>query len=198
MMSPTKKERISWRPLERTGPSKRQRRFAWMRGSSLALCLLLAALLGTTVEAGTPANPCRGRPVPDEGYAHVPTGSPIQYKHNPPTSGPHYPQIARPGVYLREILPGYWVHNLEHGYVVILYRWPGIPPQTLRDLQNIFHTFPKSKYGYVKLVIAPYPKLPKLLVAIAWTRILELDRLNRPCLEEFYRTYMDRGPEDAP
>jgi len=174
-----------------------------MKRGVLGLCVVIALVLsgnlvGSGVEARAPANLCKGRPVPEEGYAHVPTGSPVLYKHNPPASGPHYPQIARPGVYLREVPPGYWVHNLEHGYVVVLYRWPGAPPQVLRELQEIYNTLPKSKYGYVKLIVAPYPKLRRLLTAIAWTRILELDRVDRACLEEFYRTYVDRGPEDAP
>src|SRR5262245_40763396 len=58
---------------------------------------------------------------PSEGREHVPEGSVIFYLTDPPTSGPHYPVPALGGFYSLDIAPGYLVHALEHGAVVIYY-----------------------------------------------------------------------------
>ena len=57
---------------------------------------------------------------------HVPEGTPIAYEHRPPIGGPHYtPKVPTYGVMEQAVAPGYWVHNLEHGAVVLLYRCEG-------------------------------------------------------------------------
>ena len=68
-------------------------------------------------------------------HTHVLPPAPVTYDHNPPTSGCHYnlgygtaPITA--GAYDQVIQPEYWVHNLEHGYVVVLYNCPAGCPDT--------------------------------------------------------------------
>src|SRR5207245_11759451 len=66
--------------------------------------------------------------VPDEGRKHVPEGTPIPYQHIPPSSGNHYPPPGAPkpwGSYKDAVGPGYFVHSLEHGGVVLLYTCSG-------------------------------------------------------------------------
>jgi hypothetical protein len=62
----------------------------------------------------------------------------------------------------------------------------------------VFTTFPRSKWGHVKLVIAPDPKLRTRLAILAWTWIDEMEEFDRERLLRFYRTRVDRGPEDVP
>jgi hypothetical protein len=139
-----------------------------------------------------------GRKVPDEGQQHISTGTRAKYNHTPPTSGPHWPQWARWGVYEQEIPEELWVHNLEHGGIVILYRCDSPCPQLIAQLKEVYATFPKSKHGHVKLVITPYPKLKTRLAILAWTWIDELTSFDRERLLAFYRAHLDRGPEDVP
>ena len=80
-------------------------------------------------------SPEDGQVTADLGRGHVTTGTELSYLFCPPTSGTHYSEAgvapARPGFYKADadIGPGSWVHNLEHGYVVVLYRCPdGICP----------------------------------------------------------------------
>ena len=61
-----------------------------------------------------------GRRMPDRGGGHVPEGQPVPYPSYPPTSGPHWPRPAPWGVYDFEIAPEVYVHNLEHGGIVVL------------------------------------------------------------------------------
>jgi len=62
-----------------------------------------------------------GEAVADLGRNHVPEGTVVEYNSNPPTSGPHYEQWEKPGVYDRMLPDGRLIHSLEHGYIVISY-----------------------------------------------------------------------------
>ena len=73
----------------------------------------------------------------DLGRSHVAPGETVDYDFCPPTSGNHYNLAGQaplprafygPGTVLR---PQNWVHNLEHGYVVLLYK--GEPSQAVLD-----------------------------------------------------------------
>lgn len=65
--------------------------------------------------------PLPGEAVADLGRNHVTDIAGVDYNSNPPTSGPHFPVWAKPGVYDRLISDGYLIHSLEHGYIVISY-----------------------------------------------------------------------------
>lgn len=65
--------------------------------------------------------PLPGQVMSDMGREHVTDISDIAYNTNPPTSGSHFPIWAKKGVYDRAISDGYFLHSLEHGYVVISY-----------------------------------------------------------------------------
>lgn len=52
---------------------------------------------------------------------HVPDGTKIAYKFNPPTSGPHYPDWITKGFYDTPRPDGNVVHSQEHGYIIIWY-----------------------------------------------------------------------------
>lgn len=80
-------------------------------------------------------------------------GRPVTYRSYPPASGMHYPRTLQPGVYDQEISPGYWVHNLEHGYVVVQYRRPQGCPELVDEVRRFYEDAPPSKYGHRKLVI---------------------------------------------
>ena len=58
---------------------------------------------------------------PSQGRDHVPAGTIEEYNSNPPTSGPHYTQWEKPGIYNRILEDGKLIHSLEHGYVIISY-----------------------------------------------------------------------------
>ncbi len=142
--------------------------------------------------------------IPNEGAEHVPVGQQVTYQNNPPASGPHWSQGSMApvpaGFYETPIEEEQWVHNLEHGYVVLLYDCRGPCPSTLlNDLQDFFDSVPPSEvFGTTKLVIAPYDGLPFLLTAIAWDRQLHLETLDTATLLDFYNRHVDQGPELVP
>jgi hypothetical protein len=66
--------------------------------------------------------PLPGQKQADLGRGHVPVGTQVDYKTNPPTSGPHYEQWTKAGVYDQPLDDRNLVHSLEHGYIVMSYR----------------------------------------------------------------------------
>jgi len=139
-----------------------------------------------------------GRPMPYEGNQHVPPATNGIHGLYPPTSGPHWPTPAAWRGYDQPVPPEAWVHNLEHGGIVILYRCDTPCPELLEKLAGLFDTFPKSKYGHVKLLVAPDPKLKTRLAILAWTWLDELEIFDYDRLLRFYVAHVDRGPEDVP
>ena len=158
----------------------------------------VAALAAIGIFVVSQASAEVGRQMPEEGYQHVPEGTPGTYGHQPPTSGQHWPRWARWEFYTQEVPPELWVHNLEHGGIVILYRCDAPCPDLIQQLRELYDTFPKSKHGHVKLLTTPYQKLKSRLAILAWTWLDQLDQFDRQRLLRFYQAHLDEGPEDVP
>ncbi len=187
------------RPLREAG--RRRKKPAWIWWGVGAAVLVLAVAIGwwaVSSRAGSDRGPrIDGDRLPSEGNTHVPIGTPLDYKEHPPASGNHYPIPAQPGIYPEGLLPGLWVHSLEHGYIVLAYR-PPVSPEQLQQFRQLLDTLPKSKYGFVKLVVVPYKEMDHPYALLAWTWRLWLDQFDRQKVLGFYRAHVDRGPEDVP
>ena len=142
----------------------------------------------------------QGRQMPDEGQRHIPNDTSGVYKAPyPPTSGEHWGNTwADWQMYDDPIPPEVFVHNLEHGGIVLLYRCDRPCPEIVAELSDLYKTFPKGQHGKVKMVVAPDPKIPTPIAILAWTWLDELPKLDRDRLLRFYRAHVDRGPEDVP
>jgi len=176
----------------------------WMAAAVAALLVAIIAgyyvLHSSSATASMFASPI-GYAVKDEGRTHVAEGSYIQYQHNPPSSGPHYPAPKDWGFYDQPVAAGYFVHNLEHGGIVVLYDCPNGCANLVTELKQIDQTFPKDKYAEVKMVISPYHPLPNgaQVSVLAWDHEFDFTKgFNRAQLQQFYQQYVDRGPEDIP
>ena len=84
-----------------------------------------------TVTAPTVTAPPPGLVQPDMGHVHADPGTTIRYTSCPPASGRHYNASGigpiRAGYYGPNdtAVPPGWVHNLEHGGIVLLYSCAG-------------------------------------------------------------------------
>jgi hypothetical protein len=157
--------------------------------------LVVLALVGFAALASA-----QGRQVPNEGQTHIPRDKSGVYKAPyPPTSGQHWGNIwADWEMYDDPVPPEVFVHNLEHGGIVLLYRCDTPCPATVADLRDLYRTFPKAKNGKVKMVVAPDPKIKTPFAILAWTWLDELRTFDRERLLSFYRDHVDHGPEDVP
>ncbi|MBI2021286.1 DUF3105 domain-containing protein [Candidatus Daviesbacteria bacterium] len=89
----------------------------------LVIFLIILTIIGIISWAWLQSTkPLPGTQTEDQGRDHIKDQSQqVSYKTNPPTSGPHFENWLRAGIY--EVAPDdrYVVHSLEHGYVMISY-----------------------------------------------------------------------------
>jgi hypothetical protein len=125
---------------------------------------LLISCSGTppTVDPGPRTCPITIAQVPLETRVHIPEDQTPVYLHNPPVSGEHYFVWARWGVHTEMVPRGYWVHNLEHGGVIFLYR-PDAQQSVvdaLTDVSNSIPNDPPCSHGRVVMTSDPMLDVP--------------------------------------
>lgn len=143
--------------------------------------------------------------VDDLGRTHVGKGSSITYAYCPPTSGNHWPTPQAPiegRVYGLEdvVLPAAYIHNLEHGQTVVLYRGDdAAAADRVAALEAWYATAPTSAICKLptnaSLLVARFDKLPAPIVALSWDVIYPLESVDTAALDAFIAKRSDRGPE---
>lgn len=146
-----------------------------------------------------PLCPVETREVEYEGAEHVPTGTPLTYRTNPPASGQHYPVWGRYGVHTQPLPRGHYVHNLEHGGVALLYRCDGDCSQTEAALRGLLEGWDPDPACQApvrsRLVLTADPLLDVPVAAAAWRNIYRAQCVDLPSLRAFIRAHYDRAPE---
>lgn len=176
------------------------RRRSLVRGGIVTV--ILAVVVAAAALALGVGQPEIGVGVIDEGGVgrHLPDGSALTQRNRPPSSGPHYASRARYGLSTTPVAPGNWIHALEHGAVVILYKCASdeecIKTGQMIDAQ-VYVSARDGRFGERKLVITPYSDMDAPITAVAWGRKLELQELDAERILAFYDRYLDRGPEQA-
>jgi hypothetical protein len=153
--------------------------------------------------------------VPDEGRLHVAFGAAVTYQHNPPASGMHWPSPAPWGVHPEVVPREWWVHNLEHGGIVLLYNCPALDggpptdasvpdacPNLIAFLSNIYYSWPQDNwfdaFFETRILVTPDPLLPGTVAAVAWDWTYVTNNLDPNVLNCFMQARYGRGPENAP
>ena len=159
-----------------------------------------------------------GERAPVEKGAHISPPQRAHYATDPPTSGQHYSlRGAAPtawGFYDHALDPEVWIHNLEHGGVVILYNCspttgsPGPTPgqggaSSCGDDQRRINDFVSSAprdalFQEVKIVATQYPVPGHRFAIVAWGWRLFMDTWDDAEAERFYEAHVDNGPERMP
>ena len=170
------------------------RRVPWVAVGGAAVLLVIGVLVARSFGVGEGAGHYTG---PGNGIGnHITEGTPIAYASYPPTYGPHWPAPATWGFHSEVVPDERAVHNLEHGGVVASYN--NIPPASLAALQALLTTYPKDKYGEVKLLIRPYDKIAAGTIALtAWEWIDELPAYDEARVRRFLDAHLNKGPEDV-
>lgn len=142
----------------------------------------------TSLDAGdtnTPVCPPRVAVHESMGGAHVATNDGVVYNSNPPSSGPHCGSWGRYAVYgASKPLPRCnYLHNLEHGGVVVLYKCDGECPEIVAALSGVRDQIVDAECTVTKRVIlTPDPNLDTLVAAAAWTTTWTSDCVNDDAL----------------
>ncbi len=200
--------------------------FARLRTPLVAIGVIVV-IVGVSVfvfaSAATPAYACTsvdtvkpaasgelGQIQPDMGNTHVGVGDKVTYAVCPPASGHHINQTGfgpiQPKVYgpNDQTVPNGWVHNLEHGGLVLLYSCDkgACDDATIAQLQAFWNGFPNSAVcglakGLVGPVVARFEQMPTRFAALIWDRVLYLDTLDTQQIYSFFTRYAERVGSDG-
>ncbi|MBA2570901.1 MAG: DUF3105 domain-containing protein [Chloroflexi bacterium] len=147
----------------------------------------------------------------DLGRTHFPPGTTIDYSFCPPTSGNHF-QVGPQAPIRRDfygpdsqVRPGSWVHNLEHGYVVLAYRGGegGATQDELAAMRAFFESAPASTYPNScpsvpnKVLPVRFDDMSTRFALLAWDRALLVDEFEAEAALTFYEQWVDsaQAPE---
>ena len=137
------------------------------------------------------------------GALHVSVGTPISWSSNPPSSGEHFPVWAAYQAYASPVPRGYYVHDLEHGAVVLLYDCGDAGcPDIVGGLQSVADAIPDdplcraaAEGVRVRTVISPDPLLDVPVAAAAGGWTYKAQCLDLPTLRQFALDHYGQGTE---
>jgi hypothetical protein len=184
----------------------------------VAVVAVVGVGLAVFTSAATPAYACStvdtplvdvggglGQVQPDQGNGHIAQGDKVTYPVCPPASGKHINKVGfgplQPRVYGPDdqSLPNGWIHNLEHGGLVLLYSCTKGACETagIQALRDAAAGFPASAIcglpaGTVGPVVARFEDMPTKYAALIWDRALYLDTLDTAKIYDFYLRYGER------
>ena len=165
----------------------------------------------TTVDTVKPAASGEiGQIQPDMGNQHVASGEKVTYPVCPPASGKHVNRTGygplQPKVYGPDdsSSPTGWVHNLEHGGLVLLYSCDkgACDDASLQSLRDFSAGFPTSAIcqippGVLGPVVARFEQMPTKFAALVWNRVLYMDTLDTTLAYDFFTQYAERVSTDG-
>ena len=128
-----------------------------------------------------------------EGSTHIDPAETPKFEHNPPHSGDHWndqsiPAPAEYGLYDTTLKEGQWVHNLEHGHIVISHK--GL---SKKDEDALYDMADINNYH---LVVMPRKKNPKDgIFYTAWTAEMYCKKPSKAALQYMIDEWRDQGPE---
>lgn len=136
---------------------------------------------------------------------HVPEDTTLTFVSNPPCGGDHFGSWATWGVHDVAVPRGNWIHNLEHGGVVFLYRCASRAacPDLAAKLEALAQALPADPACVSpvrnRIVVTPDPNLPEgvQFAAAAWGYNLVARCFDEDAFRGFYTRRFGRGPEST-
>jgi hypothetical protein len=138
----------------------------------------------------------------NQGQNHIPRGQKHEaYNSDPASSGPHYNDYGAPapwGAYTKEVPQEVFIHNEEHGGVIVTYNPKLLTTDEISKLQKLF-TLPYSDNSFTpsKAIVTPRAKDTHAIELAAWTVTLNMDTYNEATLKMFYLQHVSQSPEAA-
>lgn len=116
------------------------------------------------------------------------TEAPLDFGEVPPTGGPHDPCWAAWGVHEEPVDPRYFIHNLEHGGIALLYNCPSGCEDEITWLSAFTQ---RNELA----IMTEYPALGTRFGLSAWEARATSDCLDTDFVQSFYERRVDRAPE---
>ncbi len=151
-------------PKSKTSKYKKKRSLTpWLIGLGVALLILIPVGINIYRQAQLP-----GERFASLGNVHINQGAATpNYNSSPPTSGPHYPNLANWGSYTEELPDPSLIHNMEDAGVILWYRM-GTPEENRAQVAALEGAYNAARYR--RVVIAPREDLETQYAMTAWQR----------------------------
>ncbi|MBI2108871.1 MAG: DUF3105 domain-containing protein [Parcubacteria group bacterium] len=161
---------------------------------SLAILVILVFLGYSFVKKNIPEEDF-SREIPLMGAEHIQIGASHEvYNSNPPTSGPHYADPAKPGFRTEEIADGHLIHSMEHGLVWVSYNPRiGAEADKLRKVPTALAVVTKRDANETDIALASWGRLDTFNLEDGTVDDTDLKRIR-----DFINRYVNKGPERIP
>jgi len=180
------------RKIEAARSQQRRKRLTWLAAIVVVVALAVVVLI-LMMPKGASAS--QMRQVTTETATHVDEGAPLSYTHRPPSSGMHYGTLPQPQeyrMYDTPLTPGRWVHMLEHGAVVVLYRPDLCDDACVQQLGKFYDSAPRSNLvGIRHLTVTPYQDMDHAIAVVAWGYIDEMDQVDTDRIMSDFKAKVD-------
>jgi hypothetical protein len=180
------------RKIESARTQQRRKRLTWLAGIIVVVVLAVVVVILMMPRS---ASASMMRQVTTEQGTHVDEGSALTYQHRPPSSGMHYGTLPQPQeyrMYDTPLTPGRWVHMLEHGAVVVLYRPDLCDDACVQQLGQFYDSAPRSNLvGVRHLAITPYQDMDHAVAVVAWGYIDEMDHVDLDRITADFKSKVD-------
>lgn len=126
----------------------------------------------------------------DQGREHIPEGgSHAPYNTIPPTSGWHYDRWASWGIKSEPLPSELFIHNMEHGGVILHYNCPDGCPDEIEKMSEIVRRADET-------ILMPNPDMESRFALTAWNWLLTMEEYDDALAREFVRNH--RNSPNAP
>ena len=135
---------------------------------------------------------------------HVATCTPVTYATNPPSGGDHWGQWAAFKKYTQTVPREMYVHDMEHGAVILLYRCDGAtcPEDVVAALEKVFDEaagdplcLSAGSTPKARLVLTPDPDLDTPIAIAAWGATYTATCIDTASLAAFVSAHYGKGTE---
>lgn len=177
---------------------KRRQQNIWVAAGGVVIALLIAVAVYWNIRN---SQPVVGESVfPTQGNLHIPLGSTTStpYNSTPPTSGPHYENLAAWGVQTENARYEHLIHNLEDGGVVVYYQCEDGCPEMVAELEAILEPYMSADRHVVLTRNDPawslngqvlHQDMGAPIALVTWRRLLLMDEVNAETIRTFVEKY---------
>lgn len=177
----------------RRGYARRGRRLPLVPIAAVVLVGVIAFLGIQSLRIGAP-----GERIAVGGQGdHRAEGTALRYDSVPPAGGPHWASVAPWGFSAAPVRDEIAVHDLEHGGIVVSHNL--IPQADLDRIRALLTSYPRDRYGEVKLLIRPYDAVPPgTFVLAAWGFRQAFTSYDEAAVRAFMDAHLNRCCENVP
>jgi hypothetical protein len=177
---------------------KRRQQNIWVAAGGVVIVLLIAVAIYISYRNSLPV--VGEATFPPQGNQHIPLGtiSSVTYNSTPPTSGPHYENLAAWGVQTENVRYEHLIHNLEDSGVVVYYQCEDGCPELVAELEAVLEPFladgrhvvlARNDPNWSMSGQAMHKDMGARIALVAWRKLLLMDEVNADTIRTFIERY---------